>query len=120
MTINPSDKSRLPNCELSPALIVPVVVRFSFPKLIAPEESVIDPLANIKVPKVVPVADANEVLRVVSPVTVKEPSTIRFSLILINEESLEEILVPENPIASILTLPEPLADIIMSSLVLMA
>tara|TARA_B100001115_G_scaffold183576_1_gene182857 strand:- start:5471 stop:5788 length:318 start_codon:yes stop_codon:yes gene_type:complete len=33
---------------------VPVVVRFSLPKLIAPDESVIDPFAKVKLPAVAP------------------------------------------------------------------
>ena len=39
------------------AWIVPVVVRFSFPKLIAPPESVIEPSARVKLPTTVPVAN---------------------------------------------------------------
>ena len=35
---------------------VAVVVRFSFPKLMAPDESVIDPLASVRLPIVEPVA----------------------------------------------------------------
>ena len=39
-----------------PAVTVPVVVRFSLPKLMAPDESVIDPFASVRLPIVEPVA----------------------------------------------------------------
>ena len=47
---------------------VPVVVKFSFPKLIAPLESVIDPFAHVKFPIVDPLDPTNEPVIVV-PVT---------------------------------------------------
>ena len=51
--IDPSPRSRLPNCEPEPAVSVPEVVKFSLPKAIAPDESVIDPLASVRSPNVI-------------------------------------------------------------------
>ena len=47
---------RLPSVEPVSAEIVPVVLKFSSPKLIAPVESVIEPFATVIVPKTEPVA----------------------------------------------------------------
>ena len=52
-----------------PELIVPVVEIFSSPKLIAPLESVIEPLAKVRLPIVEPVAALNVPVTAVLPVT---------------------------------------------------
>ena len=54
-------------------LSVPVVVRFSLPNEIAPLESVMDPLASVRLPTVVPVA-------AVSTPQLSVPVVLRFSL----------------------------------------
>ena len=59
----------------APELIVPLVVMFSSPKLIAPLESVIEPLARVRFPIVEPVAALNV------PVTAALPPTERSSVI---------------------------------------
>ena len=106
--IDPSAKVRLPSVEPDPAVSVPVVVSVSFPKLIAPELSVIDPFAKVKVPIVLPVPPDIALLLVYVPSTFNVPSTIKFSLILIIDESSELIVVPaENPTFAIVTLPVP-------------
>ena len=47
----------LPVAVNTPEANVPVVLRFSFPKEIAPDESVIDPFANVRLPIAEPVAN---------------------------------------------------------------
>ena len=59
-----------------PELIVPVVEIFSSPKLIAPLESVIEPLAKVRLPIVEPVAALNVPVTAVLPVTSKVESKV--------------------------------------------
>ena len=74
--------------------MVPVVLKFSLPKLIAPLESVIDPLASVRLPRVELVA------------AVIVPVVVRFSLpkLMAPDESVIE------PLASVrlpMVVPEP-------------
>ena len=50
---------RLPKVESPDTSNVPVVDKFSLPKLMAPDESVMDPSASVKLPNVDPVAEVN-------------------------------------------------------------
>ena len=92
--IDPLASVRLPSVDPVAAVIVPVVVRFSLPKLMAPDESVIDPSASVMFPTVVPepaeMVPANDT----APDTFKVPSTINPSLMLIEVESVELRVVP--------------------------
>ena len=56
---------------------VPLVVKFSFPNEMEPDESVILPLANVKFPIIEPVAAVNIPLDVIAPdETVPKPETL--------------------------------------------
>ena len=55
---------------VAPKSAVPVVVKVSFPKSIAPPESVILPLAKVRLPIVVPVASVEATENVVALATV--------------------------------------------------
>ena len=67
-----------PNVASPVAPNVPVVVRFSLPKLIVPDESVIDPFASVKLPSDDPVP------------AVSVPVVVRFSLpkLIVPDESV--------------------------------
>ena len=119
--IDPFAKVILPTVDPVAAAKVPVVVKFSLPKLMAPDESVIDPSAKVKVPNEDPVAAVIAVEKATPPVTVKEPSSIKFSFMLIELESFAIILVPAlNPTAPITVFPPPLGINLMSSFDLLA
>ena len=94
---------------------VPVVVRFSLPKLIAPVESVMDPFANVSVAKLDPVANVCAPLNANVPPKVPEPSTIKFSFMFILVESGELMDVPPKASPAMITLPAPLGVIFRSS-----
>ena len=85
--IEPFASVRLPIVEPVAAVIVPEVVKFSLPKLIAPLESVIDPSASVKLPNVEPVRKFFVVAKSNPPATDVLPSTIKFSLTFMIEES---------------------------------
>ena len=93
-----------------------MAVKFSFPKLIAPVESVMDPFANVSVAKVDPVGNVCAPLNANVPPKVPVPSTIKFSFMFTDEESDELIEVPPKPSPAMTTLPDPLADSFRSSL----
>ena len=116
--IDPFARVRFPIVDPVAAVIVPVVVKFSLPKLIAPLESVIEPFARVKFPTVDPdpaeMAPANEIV----PDTVKSPSTIKPSLMLIAVESSELNVVPAILIAPNTTEPDPEGSKFIFSLVL--
>jgi hypothetical protein len=119
--IEPSVKVRLPITESSPPASVPVVDKFSLPKLIDPDESVMDPFAKVKFPNVDPVMNVFTASKSNVPVAESVPSTMRFSLMFTDDESVALMVVPElNPMPSITTEPDPLADIFRSSLVFTA
>tara|TARA_R110000744_G_scaffold67545_1_gene137698 strand:- start:33 stop:686 length:654 start_codon:yes stop_codon:yes gene_type:complete len=113
--IEPFASVRLPSDDPVAAVIVPVVVRFSLPKLIAPLESVIEPFASVMFPTVVPVPAEMAPENVVAPDTLKVPSTINPSLMLIVVESVELRVVPAICMAPKITLPVPAGSRFMSS-----
>ena len=114
--IDPFASVRLPNVEPVPAFNVPVVVKFSLPKLIAPDESVIEPSASVKFPTVDPDPAEMAPKKLVDPDTVIDPSTIKPSLILIVDESVELKVVPSICIAPKTTFPVPAGTKLISSL----
>ena len=63
---------------IAPAPNVPEVDKFSLPKLIAPDESVIDPLAKVRFPIVDPVAAEIVLVNVEASSAVKAP-ILKFS-----------------------------------------
>ncbi len=69
--IEPLASVNVPMVDPVPPANVPVVVRFSLPKEIAPEESVIEPVDRLNVPSIV----AKSVTRKSSP-TVKSACTV--------------------------------------------
>ena len=92
--IDPLASVKFPIVDPVAPAIVPVVLRFSFPKSIAPLESVIDPLASVRLPSVEPVA------------AVIVPVVVRFSL--------PKLMAPDesviDPFASVrlpIVVPEP-------------
>ena len=73
--VTPADK--VPVTVKFPLANVPVVDKFSLPKLIEPLESVILPFAKVKLPIVEPVAAVIVFENEPVPVTVKFPSTVK-------------------------------------------
>ena len=112
--MDPLASVRLPIVDPVAALIVPVVVRFSLPKLMSPDESVMDPLASVRFPMVDP-EEAFNVPTVAVPDTFAVPSTIKFSLMFIAVESSELRLVPLILIAPNITDPVPFGSKFMFS-----
>ncbi len=98
-------------------LIVPVVVRFSFPKLIDPPESVMLPLARVRFPIVEPVANAtvSVVERLWFSVTASV-LTVRFVSMFIvtpvakSMSELAAIAIVEVPLVNATTLAAPVSN----------
>ena len=74
--------------------MVPVVLRFSSLKVMAPDESVIDPLASVRLPRVEPVA------------AVIVPVVVRFSLPKVMAP-LESVIDPSASVRLPIVVPEP-------------
>jgi len=84
---------------------VPVVVRFSSAKLIAPELSVMLPLAKVKLPTVVPVAKPEAAPVADTELAVAVPEVVKFSLSKLIAPVVEVMAAPDTVMEPAVALP---------------